>query len=450
MIKRTIRNKDTKKVFMVIILTVTFTMASCIDTLNITTINDAGRKPALVVEAVLTNEFKKQQVSLSRSDSRLDLEKDTVYLPYISPGSRPRDTINVERGATVRIFDDRGTVYNLSENNGGVYRSDEAFALALDRSYQVEITTMDGNEYISDEVAVQGTADINNLYAERVVSDTGVEGIGIFVDSEPITGITENFRYDYTETYKVIAPLWVPEEFKLTNYQLCPETPYILEIVPREVENRVCYNTVASNAIELTTTAGSTTNNVNGFQVQFIGKGNFILTHRYSILVRQYVQSAESFSFFNRLKKFSSTGLIFSQIQPGQLQSNVFRKDGSAENVLGWIEAVSVSEQRLFFNFEDFFPDEERPAYPFNCNLFSSPERVLACNEFGTPIQLFIGCPPGIVEGVDQNIYSYYAPYDAELVPGSSCPGPYVYTPTICGDCRLLGDNIVPEFWTEE
>ena len=182
--------------------------------------------------------------------------------------------------------------------------------------------------------------------------------------------------------------------------------------------------------------------------VRFIGKDNFIITHRYSILVKQYVQSLESYTFYETLRKFSSSESLFSQIQPGELLANISRKDGKQEDILGWVEAISVSEQRLFFDFEDVFPGEELPAYPFNCQLLSAPERILGCMN-GAPIQIIDGCPPGVVEGVNENLYSYYAPYDADLVPFSLCPGPYIFTSNICGDCRFLGDNVEPEFWIE-
>jgi len=423
-------------------------LISCIDVLDIDEITNVDGSGLLVVEAILTDELKNQVVYLSRSDNRSDLERDTTFIPFLTPGLRPRDTVSVETGARVRVLADDGREFAFTETRDGIYNSDEVFALQMGIEYRLEIMTRDGNEYLSDAVQVQGKARIENVYTERAVSETGADGVAIFVDGDPIEGNAENYRYGYEETYKVIAPLWASQEFKLTNYTLCPESDYTLEVVDREVQNRVCYNTIDSNTVIQTSTLNSATNNVERFMVRFIGKDNFIITHRYSILVKQFVQSQESYTFYETLRKFSSSESLFSQIQPGELLANISRIDGNGEDILGWVEAVSVAEQRIFFDFEDIFPEEELPEYPFNCQLLSVQERILWCPR-GAPEQIFDGCPPGAIEGIVGNFYTYYAGDEPELAPNSTCPGPYVVTTNICGDCRLLGDNVEPEFWIE-
>ena len=61
------------------------------------------------------------------------------------------------------------------------------------------------------------------------------EGVTIFVDYEP-TQDSKYFRYEYEETYKIIAPKWSPFEFE-------PIAPTVYVPVSRTVEERVCYNT---------------------------------------------------------------------------------------------------------------------------------------------------------------------------------------------------------------
>ncbi len=422
---------------------------SCVDVLDIEEITDSSGNGLLVVEAILTDEIKNQVVYLSRSDIRTDLERDTTFIPFLTPGLRPRDTVNVENGAKVKLLADNGNEFSFSETGNGLYSSDDVFGLQLDTEYRLEIVLENGDEYISETSQVEGRANLDNIYAERAISENGVDGVAIYVDSTPREGTAENYRFNYEETYKVIAPLWDNQEFKLTNYTLCPESDYTLEVVDREVQNRVCFNTIDSNEVLQTSTLNNTTNNVERFLVRFIGKDNFIITHRYSILVKQLVQSQQSFAFYETLRKFASSESLFSQIQPGELPANISRKDGTPETVLGWFEAVSVSEQRLFFDYEDIFPGEELPAYPFKCELLSVPERILWCPN-GAPEQLVDGCPPGAIEGIVGNFYTYYASDEPELAPNSTCPGPYVVTTNICGDCRLLGNNVEPEFWIED
>lgn len=419
-------------------------ISACLDELDIDTLADDSANGKLVVEAVLTNELKTQQVFLSRTDSRLDLETDTIWDRNIPIGIRPYDSVNVESGAMVRVLGSNGQDFNFTEGREGSYYSDEPFALQTGTDYTLEVTLASGASYVSDNVAVSGTSDITNIYAERTKSELGVDGVAIYVDSKPESGVTEYYRYTYDETYKIVAPYWSPWEFELTNYVPCSNPPtYDLEVVPREVQNQVCYNTVASNGIVQNSTVGNSGTNVSKQMVRFIGKDNYIISHRYSILVKQHVQSAAAYSHYETLKSFSQSEGLFSQIQPGALYANMHRKDGTSEEIFGYVEATSVSERRLFFNFADLFPGEELPPYPYNCGPYTAFEPPPPCGGDASD------CPPSVVEGVDQGLITYYAPYDDGVVPVPFCIGPYAFTVPPCGDCTYLGKNVVPDFWVE-
>jgi Domain of unknown function (DUF4249) len=426
------------------------TFTACLDELDIETLNQDEQSAALVVEAILTDEMITQKVYLSRSSLRLDLETDTVYNPFIPLGIRPKDSVDMEGGANVRLLGDNGTEHTFTEGDEGVYLSNQQFALEMGVDYTLEVTTSNGLEYESDPLSIKGKSQLTNVYAEKAFNQNGEEGIAIYVDSEPQQGNPRFYRYTYAETYKIVAPLWDDQQFVLTDYDPCalPVPTYNLEIVPREVQNKVCYNTVSSSTIDQLSTAGNSEDKVSRHMIRFIGKDNFIISHRYSILVQQQVQSADAYSFYGTLKSFSQSDNVFSQVQPGAIYANVHRKDGSVENVLGYMEAVGVSDQRLFFNYEDFFPDEELPPYAFgfSCDLFTSNESHVS---YCSPGPQGDGCPPSIIEQVDQGLVTYYAEYDNDLVPTASCPGPYVFVSQICGDCTTLGSNVEPEFWME-
>jgi len=424
-------------------------LGACLDELDIQTLGNEEQEPALVVEAVLTDELITQKVYLSRSSFRLDLETDTVYNPYIPLGSRPVDSVDMEGGATVRVLGDNGVELNFAEGDEGIYLSNQPFALEMGVGYTLEIETSNGLEYVSDPLSIQGKSELTNVYAEKAVSDNGAEGVAIYVDSEPTQGNPQFYRYTFEETYKIVSPNWSSREFVLTNYDPCalPVPTYDLQVVEKEVENRVCYNTVPSTSIEQLSTAGSPESHISKHMVRFIGKDNFIISERYSILVQQQVQSADAYSFYETLNSFSQSDNIFSQIQPGAIYANVRRKDGTNENVLGYVDAVGVSDMRLFFNFEDFFPDEELPLFPFDCNFTSIPESHPSyCAQFPEPNP----CPESVIERVNIGTISYFSAYDENLAPNATCPGPYIVVPRICGDCTLLGSNVEPDFWIEE
>ena len=79
--------------------------------------------------------------------------------------------------------------------------------------------------------------------------------------------------------------------------------------------------------------------------------------------MRQYVQSLEAFSYYDLLNQLSATGNALTQIQPGFIASNIFSTANRDEKVLGFFDVSSVTEERIFFNYEDFFPGEDLPPY---------------------------------------------------------------------------------------
>ena len=289
---------------------------------------------------------------------------------------------------------------------------------------------------------------MTRVYAERVTNDKGEEGIHIYLDGTDTTGDSKYYRYEYEETYKIIAPNWTSVEFKLTNYEPCNPNPlltsitYDLEVMPREEEEQVCYKTLNSQHIIQNSSANLSTSSIEGFPVRFIGGDDFILSHRYSILVKQFVQSVNAFSYYQNLDNFSSSSSVFSEIQPGFLQGNITVESDTDKKVLGYFEVASVSEKRLFFDYRDFYPDAPLPLYVNKCVPFSAPlEHISYC--FSGPSGSI--CPQSLIARIDLNLISYVDQYDSMIV----CAGPYLVVPRECGDCTVLGSNIVPDFWEE-
>lgn len=385
---------------------------------------------ALVIEASLTNEIKRHQVVLSRA-------------------VRFEDSINApERNAQVRLLDEMQNTYEFSESEPGTYVSNTEFAAQKGVGYTLAIETTDGTVYRSKTERFESESEIQEIYAERETNDQGEDGIFVYADSFDSSGQSLYHRYEYEETYKIIAPNWSPLAFELTNYEPCnpnrddPRIIYDLEIVRRTQEEQTCYNTVASQDIIQASAAGLSETRVQRFPVRFIPGTDFILTHRYSILVKQYVQSADAFSYYQSLENFSSSTSVFTEIQPGLLEGNIEAENNADKLVLGYFEVASVSEKRLFFGFRDFYPDEPFPLYVMNCVPFSAPlEHISYCFQgmVGNP------CPESLIEGMARGAISYFDVNTSDI----ECQGPYTVVQRECGDCTALGSNIVPDFWEE-
>jgi len=366
---------------------------------------------AIVVEATITNEMKQQQVFLTRT---FEFEADGP---------------STESNANVRVVAGNVT-FNFEETDPGVYISTQAFAAQPNTAYQLRIATQDGRSYSSDEILLTPITQMDGVRAERITNDAGEDGIAILVDSFDPTGNSVNYRYTYEETYQIIAPKWV-------GLNLIPDPEQeiasgcLMITVNREIEDRVCYATDLSNAIILTNTSDLQEDRVSNFMVRFINRNNFIISHRYSILVRQLVQSSTAFTFYETLEQFSGSESLFSETQPGFLEGNVFSEQDEEEKVLGFFDVASVTEQRIFFNYTDFYPDEPLP--PF----------VDPCREFAPPLAVTGECI--LRRAVERNEVRFF---DDNNNPELG-EGPFFVVPRVCGACTVLGEIEVPEFWIE-
>ncbi|MEM1258148.1 MAG: DUF4249 domain-containing protein [Bacteroidota bacterium] len=390
-------------------------LSSCIEEIDTATEFQANSQIGsfLVVEAILTNEPKRHEVILSRG---------------ISFGND--STQAVESNATVSVVDDVGNHFSYSEIVPGTYASNLIFEAVEGRKYQLHITTSEGKTYQSDEEVLPSGITVDRLYAERSFDDSDNEGVGIFLDVFKEPEQVPLLRYEYEETYKIIAPLWSPLDMVLLN----PDPPYAFGLVPREQEERVCYATELSNTIIQTSGLNITGESVEKIRVRFIAGDNYMISHRYSILVTQFVQDQDAFSYYRALEKQSTSENVFSEVQPGFIEGNIKNNVDSDEMVIGYFEVSNSTRQRIFFNYEDFFPNRDLPPYPINCN--------------------FLGAPPVIDPGggsplaaaIESGAFVYVRDNNGEVLEG----GPYMTARRECGDCTVLGSNIVPEFWRED
>lgn len=381
---------------------------SCVDPFEPETITFES---ALVVEASITDQLEQQQILLSRT---YEFEEDGPDL---------------ESNATVRVSDDQGNSYDFMEISPGRYQSIASFQALPGRNYSLNISTSDGRTYSSLDSQLPSSVPIERVYAERIVNSDGVDGIGIFVDSFDPSGNAQNYRYTYEETFKVIAPFWRPDELIGD-----PDGGCGVLVVTKEREEETCFRTQISTDIIQINTNNLNEDRVSRFLVRFISSEDYIISHRYSILVRQLIQSESSFSYYQTLNDFTSSESLFSDTQVGFLNGNVFSDTDEAEKVLGYFDVVSMNEERIFFNYEDFYPGEDLPPYINPCNI-NAPE-------------LARGIPPQcILRGLVERNQVRYVEENANPQQGE---GPYRVVPRVCGDCTAIGEIEVPEFWVEE
>lgn len=391
-----------------------FLLWNCVDPVELETITT---ETLLVVEANLTNENKQQEVLLSRTTALED------------------SVIRRESNAVVRVIDELGTTYAFTENSPGVYLSTIEFSAVLNRDYKLELTTSNGSEYVSTWQRFTDEADITNISAQRTTNEENEEGVSILIDARAATN-TGYFRYEYEETFKIIAPNWSAFEADIVSRD---RSDPIVDLKFKERETRVCFKDSVSTNIILASTDNVGSSELIGLPVRFIKRDNYLIEHRYSILVKQYSQNVESFEFYTILRDLSSSANFFTELQPGFVTGNLSAVNDEGENVVGFFNVSSVSERRLFFNYTDIFLDDQiiNFDFPSTCTVFSPPLRGNQ-EDADSPL----------ITALDFGAIIYQETADFDVLP-AGFEGPYTLVPRICGDCTVIGVAEVPDFWIE-
>ncbi len=395
------------------IIVISVFTSNCTEPIDID--NQLVFEDAIVVEATISNEFKYHKIFLTR----------TFKFEDAGP--------NAETNATVQIVDSANNTYIFVEDEPGVYISSSKFKAVLNTDYQLFITTKDDKKYTTTNKQLTNITQIDNVYASREINSVGTQVMSVFVDSFDPSRNSNYYRYEYEETYQIIPPKWENKDFIVLTDSVGNILP-LPGLVPRSNDEKVCYNTVFSNSIIQTSTTDLLEDKVLRFAVRNIPVDDAIISHRYSILVKQYVQSLEAFTYYNVLNQLSGSESLFSQIQPGFINSNIFSIENKNEKVLGFFEVTSVSEKRLFFNYDDFFPNEPLPPYFIDCLTFAPP-------------LIEPGIPPTfpLVDAIQDGAVVYFGVNENPSI----MEGPFLVVKTPCGHCTALGSSAKPDFWVD-
>lgn len=383
----------------------------CTEPYEIETVNFES---VLVVESTITNEFKPQIVKLSRTSK---LENPEIL------------TVN---NATVIVSSSDGNSFNFNwDSETGNYISQQPFSAQPNVSYTLDITTQDGKSYSSSAVTLPNSIKIDEVYAETIVSPTeNRDGVQVLVNTADPTGKEKYFRYEYEETYKITAPNPSQYSAEIINYN--PDEGTYKVILTQRVPEEICYSTEFSKGITQTTTTELNENRVFRFPVRYLSKEDARLQTRYSILVKQYVQSVEAYTFYKIVKELGSVESLLSQGQPGYIVGNMVSKSNSNEKVLGFFEASSMTSKRIYFNYQDFGFD--KPPYFVDCEV------------------LFLDYNDNTVLDDDpderQTFYDYVTNRNYQVLSLGQGTVYRIVQPE-CSLCTSFSSNIRPNFWED-
>jgi len=343
----------------------------------------------LVVEGLVTDQLKSFTINLSKS---LPLGKKSEARPL--------------GNCHVRISDDLGNAFELTEKSTGTYVTDSTdFRGVIGRTYTLEIAlNRYGNfDYRSAPVTMLPVPPIDSVYYEKIqirdsleVYPKGVDACRIYVDTHDPENQCKYYRWDFRETW-VLLLLW-------------------------PVENAKCWVSENSASINLKSTAAFTESVVKRQPVQYINNQTDRLSRQYSILVNQYSLSAEEFLFWEKLQNITDqTGGLY-DIVPSSIPSNIQGIDNPNEKVLGYFSVSAVQSKRLFIP-----------------------------NEFAGLVNLYPNCPT-------DTVWNEYYPDDLPEVYWTLALDQLAFgnlrriltTDKGCADCTVRGTNKKPDFWIDE
>ena len=361
---------------------------------------------AIVIEALITNEVKFQEIKISKT--------------YSLDSNSPEQISN----AIVYIIDNLGNTYNFVESNSK-YISQIQFAAENSRQYKLFIETENGDKYESESVKFNLSQSNFSSISYELTTKNGVSGIQFYVNSQDNTNNSKYYRFDYEETFKIVAPRWVSVKGQPNL------TTQTLDLIPWDYESHICFNSYQNKNILIDNSLQSNQDAIK-FPIRFLGSNDPKIGTRYSIKAYQYILSSFTHNFYEKLKAFSESNTLLSQVQPGQLSSNIISKNNS-NKIIGIFDVCSVSSKRIFVNYSDLYPNNYN--YPYFCDCSDNVKSPPLKYCYGS-----ISCDAtNINSSLANRILTYYS-VDADG---------YYFFPAKCGDCTNLGTNITPSFWID-
>lgn len=364
-----------------------------------------GYENYLVVEAEITDELKHQQVSLSRT---YDLDESLQN--------------NVEQNARVQIMAEDGEIFNFRELQDGIYESEIEFQALPGVSYQLMIVTANGEEYVSSNEELLPASTIEDIEVERRILD-GTDGLAISINTSGNAADSDYYRFEYEETFEVISRYRYGSDLE---YDAVRDTIYE---VFKDYEEHLCYNTTFSNELILGSTTDLSDNSLQNKLVHFVPIKDPKLSSRYSILVKQFSLSQANYNYYRTLQEMSLSNNLFSQTQPGFLNGNIEGTDGQKE-AIGLFNVSSVSEKRIFFDYEDFHTNSDIVTY------FAKDCRIRLADIESSEEEF-----RKLIYEIEQGLVKLVG-----IVPLTIN---YMVVESPCVDCRYWGDIEKPDFWED-
>jgi hypothetical protein len=311
-----------------------------------------------------------------------------------------------EKNAMVQIEGEDGSLLSkLSEDDGKSILPTQN--LDIKKRYRLKIVTANGKTYQTDFLQSKVTPEIDSVYFK--VEDKGFQ---VYVDTHDDSGNTKYYHWDYQETWEIRSAFSATHEYK--SGEVVPRDPAI------NIEN--CWVDAKSSKILIGSSERLNVDKISLFPIIHIKGNSTKVAYTYSILLHQYALTKEAYQYLEQMKKNTEQiGGIF-DAQPSELKGNIFCVSNPEEEVVGWMSAGTISQSRLFIDYEDK-PESGRDwLYPELCEAFYTSPDSLA---------IYMAGNHSLIRYEQEDKYGVI----------------YLISEKQCIDCRLRGTNLKPPYW---
>jgi hypothetical protein len=312
-------------------------------------------------------------------------------------------------GASLQVEGSDGSVYPLSELGNGLYGIN-SMTLSTTAKYRLRIRLSGGESYLSDYVPYKPTPPIDSV--NWVYNSNGVT---IYVNTHDPANTTRYYQWVYDQTWEYHSAEATGYIYDRANNSLVMRTP--------AQQVFTCWKDLPLTDILVGSSAKLASDVIYEFPLVNIPANSQPLSVEYSILVTQYALSDSGYDFLYMMaQNTQSLGSIF-DAQPSQLTGNIHSLNNPGEPVIGYIQAGTTQQQRIFIT------NQQVPNW-FYFNQCPEPDAII---------------PPDSLEYYFGS--GYYNPLFPYLGPGGP-PGGWSANSPICTDCTQLGGTTQkPAFW---
>lgn len=280
------------------------------------------------------------------------LENQYVFLSYDAGYNGDESTFKfLVKRAKVKIIDDKGTVFDFiddpAQNNqiksleGYNYKSINKFKADIGRSYQLQITTLDGKKYQSSFEKVVPAPGITKIYSEFKETVPPAKVAGNFLVYLDTKDPAEQKNFYMWRTYNVRQLNFCREWYvfgsgggvTVPNIDRCCEP---------------CYEkTICEDCYEL---ANDKLINGNNIIKQYVTTVPYQEAKPYYLVINQYSLNEAAYKYWYALKQQSKNSGGLFDATPQSLEGNLKNIDDPNEEVLGYFTVSDVNEQITYID----------------------------------------------------------------------------------------------------